>query len=145
MSGDIAVLAAEATPYLSAAVAAYGGAVLGRVRDDAADATVSLGRRLLQRAFGTRQQGDPLPAPLDDLVAAPQDQDALAAVRLAFRKALAADPALETEVRSMMATAPAVSQQVSAGRDAYTAGRDQTVVNYRSGPGDSSDGSSDEL
>jgi hypothetical protein len=38
MGGDVASLAAEMTPYLSAAVGAYGGAVLARVRDDAADA-----------------------------------------------------------------------------------------------------------
>ena len=54
MGGDVASLAAEMTPYVSAAAAAYGGAVLARVRDDAADATVGLGRRLLQRVFGTR-------------------------------------------------------------------------------------------
>ena len=54
MSGDVVSLAAEMTPYISAAVGAYGGAVLAKVRDEAADATVGLGRRLLQRVFGTR-------------------------------------------------------------------------------------------
>jgi hypothetical protein len=54
--------------------------------------------------------------------------DALAAVRLLVRKALAADPGLTAEVRSMLAGAPGVTQQVHADRDAYTAGRDQTVV-----------------
>jgi hypothetical protein len=48
MGGDVASLAAEMTPYVSAAVGAYGGAVLAKVRDEAADATVGLGRRLLQ-------------------------------------------------------------------------------------------------
>ncbi len=131
MGGDVASLAAEMTPYVSAAAAAYGGAVLARVRDDAADATVGLGRRLLQRVFGTKGEAEPLPGPLGDLAADPQDDDALAAVRLAVRKALAADPVLEADVRSMLAGAPGVTQQVRAGRDAYTAGRDQTVVNYR--------------
>lgn len=131
MGGDMAALAAEVTPYVSAAVGAYGGAVLVKMRDDAADATVSLGRRVLQRVFGTRLEGEQLPGPLDDLAASPHDGDALAAVRLAVRKALAADPVLEAEVRSMLADAPGVSQQVRAGRDAYMAGRDQTVVNYR--------------
>ena len=55
MGGDAAALAAEATPYVSAAVGAYGGAVLARLRDDAADATVGLGRRLLQRMFGSKR------------------------------------------------------------------------------------------
>jgi hypothetical protein len=131
MSGDVAGLAAEVTPYMSAAVGAYGGAVLARLRDDAAGATVSLGRRLLQRVFGTKPEGDSLPGPLGDLVASPQDADALAAVRLAVRKALAADPLLEAEVRSMLTAAPGVFQQLRAGRDVYAAGRDQTVINYR--------------
>ena len=67
MSGDVASLAAEMTPYVSAAVGAYGGAVLAKVQDDAADATVGLGRRLVQRVFGTRRDGEPLPGPLADL------------------------------------------------------------------------------
>jgi hypothetical protein len=131
MGGDAVSLAAEMTPYVSAAVGAYGGAVLARLRDDAADATVGLGRRLLQRIFGSRGEAEPLPGPLADLVADPYDDDALAAVRLAVRKAMAADPALEAEVRSMLAGAGSVRQHVRAGRDAYTAGRDQTVINYR--------------
>jgi hypothetical protein len=127
----VASLAAEMTPYVAAAVGAYGGAVLAKVQDEAADATVGLGRRLLQRVFGTRGDGEPLPAPLADLAADPGDADALAAVRLLVRKALAADPGLAGEVGSMLAGAPGVAQQVHAGRDAYTAGRDQAVVNYR--------------
>lgn len=131
MSGDVAAVAAEMTPYISAAVGAYGGAVLAKMRDDAADATVSLGCRLLQKVFGHRDKGEPLPGPLADLAADPQDGDALAACRLEIRKALAADAVLVAEVRSMLAGAGGVAQQVHAGRDAYTAGRDQTVVNYR--------------
>jgi hypothetical protein len=131
MSGDVATVAAEMTPYISAAVGAYGVAVLTKVRDDAADATVSLGCRLLQKVFGRRDKGQPLPGPLADLAADPKDGDALAACRLEIRKALATDPVLVAEVRSMLASAGAVSQHVHAGRDAYIAGRDQTVVNFR--------------
>ena len=131
MSAEAASLAAEMTPYVSAAVGAYGGAVLAKVRDDAADATVGLGRRLLQRVFGPRGPNEPLPDSLDALAADPDDDDALAAVRLAIRLALASDPDLEAEVRMMLPGPPAINQQVRAGRDAYTAGRDQTIVNYR--------------
>ena len=131
MDGYVTSLAAETTPYVSAAMAAYGGAVLARVRDEAADTTVGLGRRLLQRVFGFRDEKEPLPDPLADLAANPGDDDALAAVRLAVRKMLAADPVLEADVRSMLAVTRGVFQQVHAGRDAYTAGRDQTVVDYR--------------
>jgi hypothetical protein len=107
MSGDVVSLAAEMSPYMSAAVGAYGGAVLAKVRDDAADATVGLGRRLLQRIFGPRAEGEPLPEPLQDLAADPQDGDAVAALRLQIRKFLAADPDLEAEVRVMLAGAGA--------------------------------------
>lgn len=105
MSGDVASLATEITPYVSAAAAAYGGAVLAKVRDDAADATVGLGRRVLQRVFGTRADGEQLPAPLQDVVTDPMDVDALAALRLHLRKILASDAQLEAEVREMLATA----------------------------------------
>lgn len=107
VSGEVPTLAAEVVPYASAAAAAYGGAVLAKVRDDAADATVGLGRRLLQRIFGTRQQGEPLPQPVADVIADPADEDAAAALRLAVRKALAADPGLQGEVRDMLARAGA--------------------------------------
>jgi hypothetical protein len=102
MSGDLVSLAAEMSPYMSAAVGAYGGAVLAKVRDDAADGTVRLGRRLLQRIFGTCVEGAALPQPLQDLAADPQDGDAVAALRLQIRKALAADPDLEADVRAML-------------------------------------------
>jgi hypothetical protein len=135
MPGEIAVLVAEAGPAVLAAVKAYGGAVLAKVRDDSADATVGIGRRVLQRVFGRRKEGEPLPGPLATLAADPDDGDALGAVRLAIREALAADAAMLAEVRSMLAAAPRATQNVHAGRDAYVAGRDQTVVNYRR-PGD---------
>ena len=131
MGGNVASLAAEMAPYISAAVGAYGGAVLAKVRDEAADATVGLGRRLLLRVFGSRGVGEPLPGVLSDLAADLGDSDALAAVRLALRKALAADRVLEGDVRSMLAGAPTVIQQVRAGRDAFTAGRDQVVIHHR--------------
>src|ERR1700722_13098052 len=133
MPGEVASIAVEMTPYVSAALGACGGAVLAKVRDDAADATVGLWRRLLQRAFGRRIQGEPLPGALADLAADPDDGMALNAVTYAIRKALEADAAMLAEVRTMLASArgAAVTRAIQAGRDAYVAGRDQTVVNYR--------------
>jgi hypothetical protein len=135
MSGDPVSLAAELTPYVSAAVAAYGGAVLAKARDEAADTTVNLGRRLLQRIFGSRRADEPLPDPLAVLADDPADGDALAAVRLAIRQALGRDRALAADIRSMLPPAASVTQHVRAGRDAYTAGGDQTIIRYRH-PGD---------
>lgn len=129
MAGEVAVLVADATPYVSAAVSAYGGAVLAKVRDDAAGATVGVGRRLLQRVFGQREQGEPLPALLAALAADPADADAAAVVRWEMRQTLEADATMLAEVRAMLASAQGagVKQNVRAGRDAYIAGRDMTI------------------
>jgi hypothetical protein len=131
MGGDVTSLAAEIMPYMSAACGTYGRAVLAKAQDDIASATVQLGHRLPRKAFGRLGEWEPLPRPLADLAADTGDPDALAAVQLAVRKALAANPVLAGEVRSMLVGAPGVSQQVWAQRDAYTAGRDQVVVHYR--------------
>jgi len=129
MAGEVATLVAEATPYMTAAVGAYGGAVLAKVRDDAADATVGLGRRLLQRVFGHHGEDEPLPESLAELVSYPDDADALGALRLAIRRYLEADAAMLADVRTLLASAPSttVTQRVRAGRDAYVAGRDMTI------------------
>jgi hypothetical protein len=129
MAGEVATLVADATPYVTAAVGAYGGAVLAKVRDDAADATVGVGRRLLQRVFGRRAENEPLPEQLAELVSCPDDADVLAALRVAIRRQLEADTAMLADVRALLASAPGttVTQHIRAGRDAYVAGRDMTV------------------
>jgi len=129
MAGEIATLVADAAPYVTAAVSAYGGAVLAKVQDDAADATVGAGRRLLQRIFGRRAAEEPLPAELAALAADPADGDALGMVRWAMRQALEADAAMLEEVKSIVTSAQGavVTQKVHAGRDAYVAGRDMTI------------------
>ena len=98
-------LAALAITSVVAALREYGGAVLNQAQADAAEATIGLGRRLLQRVFGTCKAGEPLPEPLADAAADPQDEDAVAALRLAIRKALAADPKLRGDVEKMLASA----------------------------------------
>jgi hypothetical protein len=105
MTDEAALLAGQVMPYMTAAAAAYGGAVLAKVRDDAADATVGLGRRLLQRIFGRREKHQDVPEPVQNLISFPQDGDAVAALRLAVRKALAVDAAMAGEIRAMLAGA----------------------------------------
>lgn len=129
MSGDPISVAVEMMPYVSAAVSAYGGAVLAEARDDAADATVRLGRLLLRRVFGARSPEAPLPKPLAALIAAPDDPDALAALQRALGVELSASPVLAGDLR----------QQIQAGRDAYVARKNlkinnKTVNNYYGGP-----------
>lgn len=102
---EVAVLAGQVMSSVIAAVRAFGGRVLDQAQDDAAEATIGLGRRVLQKVFGTRTAGEPLPEPVADAVADPQDEDAVAALRLAIRKALAASPQLAAEVEGMLAGA----------------------------------------
>lgn len=130
MAGEIE-LAAEVTPYAAAALSAYGAAVLAKAQDDLADATLGVGRRVLQRIFGRRKDGEELPAVLAEVIENPRDEDYLGALRLAIRKALESDGGLQVRVREIISTvAPVVTvtQHVSAERDAYVAGRDMTIT-----------------
>ena len=62
MSGELAALAAEVMPYALAAVAAYGGAVLAKARDEAADATVSRAGDCWRVSSGPAGQASRCPA-----------------------------------------------------------------------------------
>ncbi|MBG0825736.1 hypothetical protein HS048_34180 [Planomonospora sp. ID91781] len=119
MSAELTVLAEQAIPYVSAAASAYGGAVLARTQEQAADATVAWGQRLLQRLFGTASTEEETPEAVADLVAAPEDPDVQAAMRLAIRKALAADAQLAAEITDMLDQARAT---VSAGGNVVQTG-----------------------
>jgi hypothetical protein len=134
MAGDIATIAAEVTPAAAAALSAYGVAVLAKAKDDLADATVGAGRRALQRIFGRRAEDSELPVVLAEVIENPGDEDYLSALRLAIRKALqGGDAQLLADVREIIAGARpniTVSQNISAGRDAYTAGRDMTITRH---------------
>ncbi|MEV4532541.1 hypothetical protein AB0J82_01765 [Asanoa sp. NPDC049518] len=100
-------LATTVVPYLTAAAAAYGTAVLDRVRDSAADATadasVGLGRRLLSRILGRQESADAVSEAVQDIVADPADPDRVSALRLQIRKALVADPQLASDVAHLVA------------------------------------------
>ena len=115
VDSELAVLAGQVSPYVTAAVAAYGGAVLAKANDQAADATVGLGRQILQRIFSKRAAGE-VPKPVVDLAADPGDPDLQAALRVAIRKALAEDEGLAAELRSMLAGAAAVRVTASGER-----------------------------
>ncbi|MEW1836610.1 hypothetical protein AB0392_01460 [Nonomuraea angiospora] len=129
MSGDLVTLAGQISPYVTAAVGAYGAAVLGRVQDESADATVVWGRRLLQRIFGISDEDDQAPEAVRDLAATPDDLDVQAALRLQIRKVLAADPALAEEIRQMLARAATVpnTSAIASGSRSVAAGQDITA------------------
>jgi hypothetical protein len=108
---DLVPLPEQLMMYVLAAIRAYEGAVLDEAVDRPTDATAALGRRLLQHIFPTHQQGEPLPGPLADAVDNLEDKDTVAALRLAIRKALAADPQLRTDVEGMLIDAGATIDQ----------------------------------
>ena len=99
---------AAVMPYVTAAVAAYGSAVVDKVSDQVSDASASaaagLGRRLLARILRGAQVGHAEAAVLD-LAEGPQDADRIAAVRRQIQIVLDADPALVGELAQILATA----------------------------------------
>ena len=102
MSGiDVAQLATDVTPWVVSAAGAYGVAVLARTQEQAADATIEWGRRVALRVFGAREDSEPLPEVLADVVDDPGDPDGVAALRKTIRKALAADPEFTTELAAL--------------------------------------------
>ncbi len=115
MSGDLALLVSEISPYVTAAVGAYGGAVLVKARDQAADATVRFGRRMLQRIFGARPAGE-VPRAVAELAADPLDPDLQAALRVEIRRVLSADAQLAAGLREMLAGAPVITVTASGER-----------------------------
>ncbi|WP_182872869.1 hypothetical protein [Microbispora sp. H10670] len=106
MSGELATLVADLSPYVTAAIGAYGGAVLSKAQEEAADTTVSWGRRLLQRIFGVRAEGEPLPEVLAEIVEDPDDADLQAALRVQIRRILAQDPTMTAEVHKLLSQIP---------------------------------------
>ncbi len=99
-------LAAMAMPYVTAAIAVYGAAVMDRVRDAAVDATADaaagLGRRLLRRFLPSGTSSTAVAAAVQDVAGDPDDADLAAALRSQLRKALRADPALAADIAAML-------------------------------------------
>ena len=102
---EAAQVAQEITPYIAAAVGAYGTAVLTRVEDSAADVSVSFGRRALQRIAGRRTPQDPptaqevaLATTIAEMAANPADPDLITVLQAEIRRALLADPPTAREL-----------------------------------------------
>ncbi|MEV5732551.1 hypothetical protein [Streptomyces sp. NPDC052292] len=97
-------LVEQAGPYLTAAVGAYGAAVLTRAQDAAADATVGLGQRILQSLW--RRGDEAGRAELERVVdeAADEQDDVYSAAVLSrlLRRALRNDPGLQEELSALL-------------------------------------------
>ncbi|MFJ4712807.1 hypothetical protein [Streptomyces sp. NPDC088785] len=104
MSAEIVQLVEQAGPYLTAAVGTYGAAVLTRAQDAAADATATLGQRILQTVWRRRDgAGQAELERVVDEAADEQDESYSAAVlsRL-LRRALQDDAELRAELSAML-------------------------------------------
>lgn len=121
---ELEVLVGDVVPLISGAIGTYGAAVLSRAQDAAADATVGLGKRMLQRIWHRAPAPKVLEGAVVDLAQAPQDADALAALRLQVRKVLAQDPDLVQELAGML---PARGAVTASGAGAMAAGGNITV------------------
>ena len=102
---DALTVASEITPYVSAAIGAYGTAVLTRATDASADATVTLGQRILQRIRGNREESaepDRLDRALAEAAEAPGDEDFQAMLRVQIKKALLADAELTQDIARLL-------------------------------------------
>lgn len=108
MSTEIVGLVEQAGPYLSAAVSAYGVAVLSRAEgvavEAAAEATAGLGRRILQLVWRGRDEGGQaaLEAAVRDAVEEPDDAGAAGALRQQIKRALREDAGLVEELARLL-------------------------------------------
>ncbi|WP_329220580.1 hypothetical protein OG352_27650 [Streptomyces sp. NBC_01485] len=99
---EVEVVVGQVVPVISAAVVAYGAAVLTRAQEAAADATATLGRRFWA-ILRSAPQSEPLESAVTDLAAAGgDDPDAVAALRLQVRKILERNPELVTELAGIL-------------------------------------------
>ncbi|WP_158718202.1 hypothetical protein [Streptomyces albus] len=119
---DIETLLGQAVPAVGAAVSAYGAAVLTRAEDEAASATVRLGQQLLDRLLHRSEQPEALETAVMDVAETDGDPDALAALRLRMRQALAASSELAAEVAALL------PPPAGAGGGSVTVGGDVTGI-----------------
>ncbi|NUP19414.1 MAG: hypothetical protein HOZ81_25680 [Streptomyces sp.] len=104
MSAEIGQLVEQAGPYLTTAVSAYGVAVFTRAESAAVDVTANLGQRILQTVWRRRDEHGraELEAAVQDAADAPDDADAVAAVRQQIKRALRGDAELLAELARML-------------------------------------------
>ncbi|MET9463316.1 hypothetical protein ABZY44_00590 [Streptomyces sp. NPDC006544] len=99
---DAQVLAAEIVPFAVTAVSTYGAAVLTRLEVAAADGTVSLGHRLIQRLLSRQGTESGIESAVTDLAEDPNDPDLQAVLRVRIKAAILADAELANELREML-------------------------------------------
>ncbi|MFJ6130570.1 hypothetical protein ACIQKE_36425 [Streptomyces griseoviridis] len=116
MSAEIVQLVEQAGPYLTGAVGAYGAAVLTRAQDAAADATATLGQRILQAVWRRRDEAGQ--AEMQRVVAEAADEQnesySAAVLGRLLRRALQDDAELRAELSAMLPAPAAGSVTITA-------------------------------
>lgn len=135
MSAEIAQWAQQAGPVVTAAVTAYGAAVLTRAQDAAADATVGVGQRILQAVW---RRGDEvgraeLESVVDEAVDEQDDLYTTAVLVRLLRRALQDDRELQEELTALL-PAPA------AGTVTITASGERSIAAQHIGTAITGDG-----
>ncbi|WP_411081014.1 hypothetical protein [Streptomyces sp. cmx-18-6] len=104
MGAEIIQLVQQASPYLTAALGAYGGTVLSRAQDSAADATANLGRRILRAVWSRGDEGEraTLEVAVGEALQDGEDPDAMAALRQSIKRALREDETLRRELAELL-------------------------------------------
>ncbi|MEV5165250.1 hypothetical protein AB0K66_11625 [Streptomyces werraensis] len=122
MDTEIVELIEQTTPYLSAAVAAYGAAVLRRAEEAAAgvavEGTAGLGQRILQLVWRRRnEEGQAaLEGAVQTAAEEPDDAEAAGALRHQLKRALQDDAELARELAALLPAQGGVTVNVSGAR-----------------------------
>ncbi len=101
-------LISQAMPYLTAAIGAYGAAVLSRTEQSAADGTVRVGKELLMsvyRGLRRRPRAD-FKLRLEETARSQPDSAAMTALRSELLRILRADQAAGERFARILGTAP---------------------------------------
>lgn len=118
MDTDIVQFVEQAGPYLTAAIGAYGAAVLTRAEDAAVDATANLGRRMLRAVWHRRAgQRAELERVVYEVAEDPNDTDAIGSLRNQIKRAVREDADLLRELADLLAAAPPGSVIANTFRD----------------------------
>lgn len=135
VSAEIAQWVQQAGPAVTAAVGAYGAAVLTRAQDAAADATVGLGQRILQAVWrrGDEAGRAELERVVDEAADEQDDTYTTAVLSRLLKRALQDDAELRTELAAML-PAPA------AGTVTITASGERSIAAQHIGTAITGDG-----
>lgn len=120
---DIDVLANQVVPYITAAVGAYGGAVLTKLEQNAADETVQAGQRLLRALLHGGGGRPAVQHAVLDLASAQSDPDFQAALRAQIKRALREDAQLAGQLAALLPHTQTVS---AAGERSVAVGGDNS-------------------